>query len=110
MARTWIKATPENLAELREECSGRVGDFEAEGSLHWCKWEPEHVDLYSCKGAEIAGVIDRCGSAIMKWHKHQDGVTLRIRRRTEDGKKVFRGLKFAFTPLDVESKPFPSAE
>ena len=103
-----IKATPERLSALREQCSGKAGHADAETVLHWDKGDPDHVEVYTTgRGADIARIIDRCGSAIESFQRSGDSVKLRIRKH-HDGRKAFRGIEFAFAPVDVDSTPFPA--
>lgn len=105
-----IKATKEGIAALRERCAGKQGHEDAESVLHWSKWDADHVEVYTTgRGADIARIIDRCGSAIESFSETSDGgVRLIVKVRSGDGKKVFRGIEYAFAPVDVESKPFPA--
>lgn len=102
-------ATPALLNQLRAAARGLSGDQDAEAVLGWTKHDSAqgYVDFYSCRGSDILRVIDRCGSQIISFTKRDESISLRIRIRSEGGQKVFRGMEFAFAPVDVESAPLP---
>lgn len=106
--RTEHKATPEALASLREQCAGKPGTNETECVISFEKWNPGYVEfLTTGRGADVAGIIDRCGSAITHYAVTGDDVWLRISLRDSNGRKVFRGFPGCFAPIDVESEPLP---
>ncbi len=100
--------TPALRAELMEDCKGKGGDPDAETVLNYTKRSHTHVDFYSCRGSDVCRVLRRAGSAVESFTKRDEGVSLKVRIRTEDGRKVFRGFEFSFAPIDVESQPMPA--
>jgi hypothetical protein len=94
-ANRWQTATPEALAALVAEASGRAGDHEAEAALTWEKWNPRHVDFYTRRGADVGPLVERCGSAVLAfWTDDAGGYAFRIDR------SAFRGFHMAFKRLD----------
>lgn len=106
MTNGWTKATPENLTALAAKYSGLGGDDEAETVLAWEKWEPDRVEFTSTRGADIARLIRRCGSAVTEWVDLGESVTLRLTKKAQNGRRAFRGMEYAFAPLDVPSEPW----
>ena len=100
--------TPEDLAALRARCSGKKGDSDSETVLSRSADEEDQgfVAVFSARGADIARIIDRCGSQILWYHEEGEGESVDLKIST----KVFRGIEYAFTPVDKEKKPFPGRE
>jgi hypothetical protein len=108
-----IKATPDLLEKLAQECKGRGGS-EDEINLAWEAWNPKYVELSTSYLSAVGAIIKRCGSAVTHFFAAHDQngrvatVTLRISTRHPETKaKVFRGFGYAFAPVDVEKTPFP---
>lgn len=102
----WQVATTEKLAALRDAYSGQRGDGEAEAVVHWSRWDTETVRYYSTRGADIARAIDRFGLAITRFATLEGGAELEVSLVLPDGRRVFRGLEYAFTGVGFdEARP-----
>jgi hypothetical protein len=104
-------ATPDTLAALVAKYRGKKGDPDAESSLMTEKSKPGTVLYYTSRGADIGWLVKRCGSAVVQFWDCGGSVTLEIRTE-HDGRRVFRGLQYAFAPIDNDNtgKPFPGSQ
>jgi hypothetical protein len=108
MTAGWTRATADNLSALAAKYGGRAGDDEAETILMWRKDDPTSVEFTSTRGADIARMIRRCGSAVAEFVDFGESVTLRLHQKNREGRKAWRGMEYAFAPLDVESEAWDS--
>lgn len=102
----YTKATPEGLEALRRRCHKSTGDRESEEVLHWNRLDAAagYVEVTGAgRLSTIGRIIDRCGSAVLGWRAAPESITLRVRIRTESGAVVFRGIEYAFAPVDMPS-------
>lgn len=88
----------ERLYERAESQMGRSGREDESGLTDASA--DEYVEVYSTRGT-ITKILRRCGSAVVNWTDHGgSGISIRVER------SAFRGIEFAFKPLDIEHKPF----
>ena len=80
------------LNEIKLRWKGKGGGPEAETTIADSKMDKECVHVWSCT-SDVAKIIDRCGSAIMRITEDRDGVGFEIHR------SAFRGAAYAFKVL-----------
>ncbi len=80
------------LQEIAERWKGKAGGPEAETTIADSKLDKDCVHVWSCT-ADVAKIIDRCGSAIRKIREDNNGVAFEIHR------SAFRGAPYAFKVL-----------
>lgn len=80
------------LNEIKLRWKGKGGGPEAETTIADSKMDKDCVHVWSCT-SDIAKIIDRCGSAILKVTESCDGVGFEIHR------SAFRGASYAFKVL-----------
>ena len=80
------------LKQIAERWKGKAGGPEAETTIADSKLDKDCVHVWSCT-ADVAKIIDRCGSAIRKIREDNNGVAFEIHR------SAFRGAPYAFKVL-----------
>lgn len=97
-----VRATPETVAALVERHKGRTGGQGAEATLMWAASRPGFVEVTTSRGALVTDVVRRCGSAMTRFWDCGEYVTMEFPARDAEGRKVFRGIEYAFAPIDID--------
>ena len=80
------------LKQIAERWKGKSGGPEAETTVSDSKMDKDCVHVWSCT-ADVAKIIQRCGSAIKNVREDEYGVSFEIHR------SAFRGAPYAFKVL-----------